>query len=154
MLVLSVGAKSQEQLTQASVPQVSEIKPTFLQERMTKLAEKVGFMGMLIAIVLFTLLLVHSLFLTVPLLSIEKAISVIDYLLIAITIAMIGIPEGLPLAVSTALSYTISQMGQFGVMLRQLNSCENMGRVSNILANKTGTITKNEIEVNNIWVQE
>jgi P-type E1-E2 ATPase len=61
---------------------------------------------------------------------------------LAITIVMVAVPEGLPLAVVMSLAYSVLRMNDDGVLVRNLNSPEVMGRVEEIITGKTGTLTK------------
>jgi len=68
-------------------------------------------------------------------------------LTLAITIVMVAVPEGLPLAVVLSLAYSVLRMNEDGVLVRNLNSPEVMGRVEEILTGKTGTLTKGDMKV-------
>jgi magnesium-transporting ATPase (P-type) len=61
---------------------------------------------------------------------------------LAITIVMVAVPEGLPLAVVMSLAYSVLRMNDDGVLVRNLNAPEVMGRVEEIITGKTGTLTK------------
>lgn len=71
--------------------------------------------------------------------------------MIAITILVVAIPEGLPLAVTLSLAVSVSKMMEDKNLVRQLASCETMGGANIICSDKTGTMTKNQMEVTNLW---
>ncbi|GMI25110.1 hypothetical protein TeGR_g5451, partial [Tetraparma gracilis] len=72
---------------------------------------------------------------------------VIDGFIIAVTIIVVAIPEGLPLAVTISLSYSSKQMLIEGNLIRQLQACETMGSATNICTDKTGTLTENRMTI-------
>lgn len=74
------------------------------------------------------------------------------YLLVAIAIIVVAVPEGLPLAVMITLAYSVRQMLKDQNFVKKLASCEIMGGANNICSDKTGTLTKNEMTVTNIYV--
>lgn len=67
----------------------------------------------------------------------------VDYFILAITIIVVAVPEGLPLAVTISLAYSMKQMIKDHCLVRKLESCETMGSASNICTDKTGTLTLN-----------
>jgi P-type E1-E2 ATPase len=76
---------------------------------------------------------------------------ILDAFLIAITVLVVSIPEGLPLAVTLALAFSISKMMEDQNLVRRLHACETMGGANIICSDKTGTLTKNEMEATNLW---
>ena len=76
---------------------------------------------------------------------------IIDALILAITIVVVAIPEGLPLAVTIALAYSAKRMYKDKNFVRNLAACETMGNVTNICSNKTGTLTENRMTVVQGW---
>lgn len=75
----------------------------------------------------------------------------LHYLIVAITIIVVAVPEGLPLAVMISLAYSVKRMLQDQNFVKKLTSCEIMGGANNICSDKTGTLTKNEMTWTNIW---
>lgn len=73
------------------------------------------------------------------------------YLIIGITIIVVAVPEGLPLAVMISLAYSVRKMLLDKNFVKKLASCEIMGGANNICSDKTGTLTMNEMTVTNIW---
>ena len=73
------------------------------------------------------------------------------YLIMGITIIVVAVPEGLPLAVMIALAYSVRKMLLDQNFVKKLASCEIMGGANNICSDKTGTLTMNEMTVTNIW---
>lgn len=73
--------------------------------------------------------------------------NVLNTVIIAISVIVCAIPEGLPLAVTISLSYSSSKMKELNNLVRNLNSSETMGSATHICSDKTGTLTKNEMTV-------
>jgi len=71
--------------------------------------------------------------------------------IVGITIIVVAVPEGLPLAVMISLAYSISKMLIDNNFVKKMSSCEIMGGANNICSDKTGTLTKNLMTWTNIW---
>lgn len=71
--------------------------------------------------------------------------------LIKITVVVVAIPEGLPLAVTLSLAYSVKEMLKENNLVRKLNACETMGGADCICSDKTGTLTKNEMTVTHFY---
>lgn len=65
-----------------------------------------------------------------------------------------AVPEGLPLAVTISLAYSVGKMKDENNLVRFLAACETMGGANNICSDKTGTLTKNQMTVTNLWALE
>lgn len=81
--------------------------------------------------------------------GVEYASEVLEYFLIAIAILVVAIPEGLPLAVTLSLAFSVNKMLEDQNLVRQMNACETMGGANIICSDKTGTLTRNEM----YWIQ-
>lgn len=68
-----------------------------------------------------------------------------------ITIIVVAIPEGLPLAVTLSLAYAVKQMMKKNNLVRRLHACETMGGADCICSDKTGTLTQNKMELTHFW---
>lgn len=79
---------------------------------------------------------------------------ILNYFIIAVTIIVVAVPEGLPLAVTIALAYSVMKMKDEKNLVRYLSACETMGGANNICSDKTGTLTKNQMTVTNIFIEE
>ena len=77
---------------------------------------------------------------------------VVDAFVIGVTILVVAIPEGLPLAVTIALAYSVKRMMKDNNLVRHLNACETMGGANTICSDKTGTLTQNQMTVMQGWV--
>ena len=157
-MVIVVGKNSCVGKIFAKLNQESEQTP--LQEKLEKIATDIGKVGMVAAAI--TLIVLFARF------FIETGMKGFDwggqignyleqwfrYLLIGITIVVVAVPEGLPLAVMIALAYSVRKMLKDMNFVKRLASCEIMGGANNICSDKTGTLTKNMMTVKEIWQGE
>lgn len=88
------------------------------------------------------------------LLSVDTVHEFIQYFIIAVSIVVVAVPEGLPLAVTIALAYSVGKMKDENNLVRYLQACETMGGANNICSDKTGTLTKNLMTVTNIFIEQ
>ncbi len=78
----------------------------------------------------------------------------VSYFIIAVSIVVIAVPEGLPLAVTISLAYSVGKMKEENNLVRFLAACETMGGANNICTDKTGTLTMNQMTVTRLWAEE
>jgi len=81
-----------------------------------------------------------------------SAIKIVDFFITAVTIIVVAVPEGLPLAVTISLAYSMKQMFEDKNLVRKLKACETMSNCTNICSDKTGTLTENRMTVVGSWV--
>jgi Ca2+-transporting ATPase len=77
----------------------------------------------------------------------EKGSQFMDILIVAITLIVVAVPEGLPLAVTLALAFATTRMLKENNLVRVLRACETMGNATTICSDKTGTLTQNKMTV-------
>jgi P-type E1-E2 ATPase len=77
----------------------------------------------------------------------------IGYLIIAITVIVVAVPEGLPLAVTISLAYSVMKMKEEKNLVRKLEASETMGGANEICTDKTGTLTKNQMTVKEFYAE-
>ena len=154
-LVIVVGKHSAIGVIRESLA-VEEPESTPLQQKLEAIARDIGKMG-LIAAVLTVVILFIRLFIEESKKSggFSWQNSFINnwlrYLIIGLTIIVVAVPEGLPLAVTISLAYSIRKMLKDKNFVKKLMSCEIMGSATAICSDKTGTLTKNEMNVTNLW---
>lgn len=150
-LVTAVGVHLIHGRTMALLSQEAEATP--LQARLDALAQGISRYGFLAALVLFVVLFVRYCVNLGPngnmhhLANAEKGKRFVDILIVAVTIVVVAVPEGLPLAVTLALAFATTRMAQNGNLVRVLRSCEIMGGATAICSDKTGTLTENSMRV-------
>ncbi len=133
-----------------------ERQKTPLQEKLEKLAEKIGEMGIFAASLTFIALVVGWIYRDFIKLGIgwtwHELTEPLSYFIVSITIIACAVPEGLPLAVTISLAYSMRKMMDDNNFVRHLNACETMGSASVICTDKTGTLTKNQMNVEKVII--
>jgi Ca2+-transporting ATPase len=123
--------------------------PTPLQERLTKLAKHIAICGGIAALIFFVILFIRFLA-DLPNSSrtpAEKGQLFLNIFIIALTVVVIAVPEGLPLAVTLSLAFATTRMLRDNNLVRALRACETMGNATTICSDKTGTLTQNRMTV-------
>ena len=124
----------------------AEPPPTPLQEKLEKMAETIGYFGLGGGLLIFFILLFTYLGRFYPDYP-EAFKAILSFFIIGITIIVVAVPEGLPLAVTLTLAYSMKKMIKDNVLVRELNACETMGSATCICSDKTGTLTENRMTV-------
>ncbi|KAF7327877.1 Calcium-transporting ATPase [Mycena kentingensis (nom. inval.)] len=124
---------------------------TPLQLKLNALAELIAKLGSAAGLVLFVALLIRyfvQLGTNDPVRTAnEKGIAFVNILIIAVTVIVVAVPEGLPLAVTLALAFATKRMTAENLLVRILGSCETMANASVVCTDKTGTLTTNVMTV-------
>ncbi|OAL54257.1 calcium transporting P-type ATPase-like protein [Pyrenochaeta sp. DS3sAY3a] len=146
-LVTATGVHSSYGKTMMSLREDSEVTP--LQSKLNVLATYIAKLGGAAALLLFVVLFIEFL---VGLRKseaspAEKGQNFLDILIVAITVIVVAVPEGLPLAVTLALAFATTRMLKDNNLVRLLRSCETMGNATTICSDKTGTLTQNKMTV-------
>lgn len=75
----------------------------------------------------------------------------VHFFIIAITVVVVAMPEGLPLAVTISLAYSVMKMKKENNLVRKIEASETMGGADQICTDKTGTLTQNKMTVRGLW---
>jgi len=142
-LVFAVGVKSMRGSIAASLEQ--EVEDTPLQQRLEILAEQVGKAGTVMAVIFFVVKLIMWIVKMVD--KTGKWADLLHIFIVAVTLIVVAVPEGLPLAVTISLAYSMQKMFDDNNMVRVLSACETMGNATAICSDKTGTLTQNKMTV-------
>ena len=130
---------------------IVEPQSTPLQERLDALVVKVGNFGIGAAILTFL-----ASFIRWIVESSEEGkwdgTKVLDFLINSVTIIVVAIPEGLPLAITLGLAFAMKKMMEDKNLVRRLEACETMGSATQLNADKTGTLTQNRMTVTEAWL--
>lgn len=159
MVVAAVGRNSYYGKLKLKIQSADDTTP--LQEKLTVLADQVGVVGMYSAAATFIAMFVHYIYdctqtdsFVGSLFSTETLHEIIEYFIIAVSIVVVAVPEGLPLAVTIALAYSVNKMKDENNLVRYLQACETMGGANNICSDKTGTLTKNLMTVTKVFAEQ
>jgi len=163
MLVTSVGMTTTWGQMMSSISRdIDEQTP--LQERLNKLTSSIGKVGLAVAFLVLVVLLVRYFtgntkddngvreFNGSKTKFDDIMNAVVGIVADAVTIVVVAIPEGLPLAVTLTLAYSMKKMMADQAMVRKLSACETMGSATTICTDKTGTLTLNEMKVTKFWL--
>ncbi|KAL5182906.1 Calcium-transporting ATPase 10, plasma membrane-type [Glycine soja] len=163
MLVTAVGINTEWGLLMASISEDNG-EETPLQVRLNGLATLIGIVGLSVAVVVLMVLLARyfsghtrnpdgSVQFIAGKTKVGDAIDgVIKIFTIAVTIVVVAVPEGLPLAVTLTLAYSMKKMMADKALVRRLSACETMGSATTICSDKTGTLTMNQMTVVEAWI--
>lgn len=122
-----------------------------LQGKLTKLAIQIGYGGSALAILTVIILVVKFSVKTFILENNPWRLTYINefvrFIIIGVTVLVVAVPEGLPLAVTLSLAYSVKKMMLDNNLVRHLDACETMGNATTICSDKTGTLTTNRMTV-------
>lgn len=79
--------------------------------------------------------------------SLETASHVLQYFMVAVTLIVVAVPEGLPMSVTLSLALSMRRMLKTNNLVRKMHACETMGAATVICTDKTGTLTQNQMQV-------
>lgn len=121
-----------------------------LQTKLTKLAIQIGYVGTAVAILTVVILVLKF---TITTFVIEKEPwhtgkhlkRLVGFIITGVTVLVVAVPEGLPLAVTLSLAYSVRKMMDDNNLVRHLDACETMGNATAICSDKTGTLTTNRM---------
>eukprot|EP01113_Clastostelium_recurvatum_P039556 TRINITY_DN604_c1_g1_i5.p1 TRINITY_DN604_c1_g1~~TRINITY_DN604_c1_g1_i5.p1 ORF type:complete len:1175 (-),score=467.74 TRINITY_DN604_c1_g1_i5:38-3562(-) len=153
MMVIAVGPNSQWGKLSALLGGPSEDTP--LTQKLEKLSETIGKAGVAAATVLLLVLVgkwLFAFFKSGRPWQWSEAGVLVNYLISAIALIAVAVPEGLPLAVTISLAYSMMKMMKDQNLVRHLEACETMGGATNICSDKTGTLTENRMTVTKWWL--
>ncbi|KAI4227594.1 MAG: hypothetical protein L6R36_002295 [Xanthoria steineri] len=144
-LVTAVGVNSSYGKTMMSLREDAQTTP--LQSKLNVLAEYIAKLGLGAGLILFVATFIKFL---VHLNRIEggpaaKGQQFLNVFIVAVTIVVVAVPEGLPLAVTLALAFATTRMMKDNNLVRLLRACETMGNATTVCSDKTGTLTQNKM---------
>lgn len=148
VMIICVGSRSQWGVILKTL--IVEPSDTPLQERLERLVLQIGNFGIGAAVLTFLASMIRW--------CINgksngwDATLILDYLINAVTIVVVAIPEGLPLAITLGLAFAMRKMMGDQNLVRRLEACETMGSATQLNADKTGTLTQNRMTVTEVWI--
>jgi Ca2+ transporting ATPase len=159
-LICAVGANTRSGMAEEKLNIEEEATP--LQSKLESIANEIGKYGVYVSILTFmamTLKLIYSTVTTKDadgttksLFTVDTLKALVGYLIIAITVIVVAVPEGLPLAVTISLAYSVMKMKLENNLVRKLEASETMGGANEICTDKTGTLTMNKMTVKEVYL--
>ena len=124
---------------------------TPLNQQLNRLGKLISKLGAVISVLAFVIFLVHDIVVDATvwhsgnyLLMLQKVLS---YFMMAVTLIVMAVPEGLPMAITLSLALNMRRMLKSNNLVRTLHACDTMGAVNVICTDKTGTLTQNDMQV-------
>ncbi|XP_027347345.1 putative calcium-transporting ATPase 7, plasma membrane-type isoform X2 [Abrus precatorius] len=151
MLVTTVGMRTQWGKLMATLSEGGDDE-TPLQVKLNGVATIIGKIGLFFAVVTFAVLVKGLMSRKLQQgrfwwWSADDAMEMLEFFAIAVTIVVVAVPEGLPLAVTLSLAFAMKKMMNDKALVRHLAACETMGSATTICSDKTGTLTTNRMTV-------
>lgn len=162
MLVTGVGINTEWGMLMASISEDNG-EETPLQVRLNGVATFIGIVGLAVAFIVLVVLLARyftghtknadgTVQFTAGHTKVGDAVDgAVKILTVAVTIVVVAVPEGLPLAVTLTLAYSMRKMMADKALVRRLSACETMGSATTICSDKTGTLTLNQMTVVEVY---
>lgn len=130
---------------------------TPLHMQLDKLAKMISKVGSVVSVAAFFIFLIHDI-LTNPAWGgkdyFYMAEIVLKYFMMAVTLIVMAVPEGLPMAITLSLALNMRRMLKSNNLVRKLHACETMGAVTVICTDKTGTLTQNKMQVSALELKQ
>ena len=153
MRVLSVGDDTEiGKVARQSTEQSTE--PTPLNIQLTKLANLIGKIGFSVAGLAFAIFFIKDVILVYPFSTFHTFAdwlpalkATLQYFMMAVTLIVVAVPEGLPMSVTLSLALNMRRMLSTNNLVRKMHACETMGAITVICTDKTGTLTQNLMQV-------
>ena len=146
-IAIAIGEHSQKGIIRGTIDNASEDNKTPLEHKLNTIADLIGYFGLGSAVVTLVALLIQMI-VRYSIGSEEFDVSsfiknLITIIILCVSIIVVAIPEGLPLAVTLSLSFSIKKLMDNNNLVRKMHACETMGGANIICTDKTGTLTMN-----------
>jgi Ca2+ transporting ATPase len=146
------GKMEQEELQQDETP-------TPLQERLEKMVSVLSKIGYICGFAIFfgmTLWLVCRIMFSedAQMLSMDTLMKILRIFTITVAVSMVAVPEGLPLAISISMAFSIDVMKKDNLLVKKMEACESLGQIREICTGKTATLTENKMTVNRFYAAQ
>jgi Ca2+ transporting ATPase len=155
-IVCTVGTHTRSGMAEEKLNIEEEETP--LQQKLETIANEIGKIGVYVAILTFLAMTVNLVIKTLmadkELFTVGNLSHLVNYLIIGITVIVVAVPEGLPLAVTISLAFSVMKMKKENNLVRKLEASETMGGANEICTDKTGTLTQNKMTVKAFYTME
>uniref|UniRef100_A0A8B9JTA0 Calcium-transporting ATPase n=1 Tax=Astyanax mexicanus TaxID=7994 RepID=A0A8B9JTA0_ASTMX len=153
------GEVEEREKKKANVPKKEK---SVLQGKLTKLAVQIGKAGLVmsaITVIILVLYFVIETFVVQRRTWLTECTPIyvqyfVKFFIIGVTVLVVAVPEGLPLAVTISLAYSVKKMMKDNNLVRHLDACETMGNATAICSDKTGTLTTNRMTVVQVYMND
>jgi len=147
MIAGAVGDAAQMGVIAASLG-IDHATQTPLEQKLDALAQIISKFGYMMAILICSTLIIRGVLVgEVTGFDLETANNILHYFMLAVVVVVAAVPEGLPMSVALSLSLAMRKMTRANCLVRRLIACETIGSATTICTDKTGTLTKNQMEV-------
>ena len=149
-IVIATGEHSQKGIIKGTIDNAQEENKTPLENKLNIIADFIGYFGLGSAVVTFIALciqLIIEYFTNKDMKIIDIVNKFLKILILCVSIIVVAIPEGLPLAVTLSLAFSIKKLMDRNNLVRKMHACETMGGANYICTDKTGTLTENQMYI-------
>jgi len=149
-IVVAIGQYSQKGIIKGTIDNAQEENKTPLENKLNIIEDLIGYFGLGSAIITFIascIQLTIEYFTNKELKTIEIVNKILKILILCVSIIVVAIPEGLPLAVTLSLAFSIKKLMDRNNLVRKIHACETMGGANYICTDKTGTLTENQMYI-------
>ena len=146
MIVERVGDATEIGKTARSASEITGVQ-TPLSKQLAKLGKQIGRVGITVSLLIFFALLFFEIKNGLQITTSEGITHIITIFMLAVTLIVMAVPEGLPMSISLSLAYSMRKMTKENALVRKLHACETMGATTVICTDKTGTLTQNKMSV-------
>ncbi|MBP3801323.1 MAG: cation-translocating P-type ATPase [Clostridia bacterium] len=146
-IVIAIGEHSQKGIIRGTIDNAQENNKTPLEMKLDAIANLIGYFGLGSAVITLIALVIQMI---VRYVKDEVTFTfgdmigrILDIIILCVSIIVVAIPEGLPLAVTLSLAFSIKRLMDNNNLVRKMHACETMGGANYICTDKTGTLTQN-----------
>nr|AXS78278.1 Plasma membrane calcium-transporting ATPase 3 [Anisakis simplex] len=135
-----------------------KVAKSVLQGKLSALAIQIGYIGFVVSGATVIILIIHHCITHYAIrhepFETSDIAYFVNYIIVGVTVLVIAVPEGLPLAITLSLTYSVKKMMKDNNLVRHLDACETMGNATAICSDKTGTLTTNRMTAVQSYINE
>ena len=156
-IIIAVGEHSQKGIIRGTIDNAQEDNKTPLELKLNDIADLIGYFGLGSAVVTLVALIIQMIYRYATYEEFEVTglfRKILNAVILCVSIIVVAIPEGLPLAVTLSLAFSIKKLMDNQNLVRKMHACETMGGANVICTDKTGTLTLNVMYVTRLITHE